>query len=121
MNPAPNAEQGATNMIYTVIIRECCPCENCAGEIQGESTVEDFTSLREALNFWQNNHPYSTQSVENCGRWFSASGTEYNDSECEDCFGDSICLAVEASFHPADTITSASYARLARLIEKGRF
>lgn len=108
-------------MEYTVIVKECCPCENCAGEIAGEPVIEKFTSLREALNFWQNNHPYSTQCVENCGRWFSATGTEYNDSECVDVYGDSICLASEASFHPTDGISQASYSRLARLIEKGRF
>jgi len=62
-------------MIFTVITSRRCPCENCAGTEVEDPDVQDFASLREALQTFDARH-----GMDHC-EGFSCSSSECGEGD----------------------------------------
>ena len=112
-----------SNRAFTVITSRMCPCENCAGDLIDEATVEEFPRLSEALweveqsstsanpvesfDFSASTYPFDADPH----TWWSLFGTSWE--------GETPCgeqIAVEVSLFLPDRVTASSRMRIHRLL-----
>lgn len=107
--------------MFTVVTELRCPCEKCCGELISDPIVEDFTSLREAIEAFRepspdvedgteaSSYPLTLESAQHA--WIRRTGTVWGEG-CEDAGGDA---AWECSLHVNRKATASSKLRILRI------
>lgn len=110
-------------MPYTVTLSEHCACENCAGEMLGEATHEEFATLRAAVEYYEHlrsqigdrwhdvsEEPDCYPFPEAC-RWYATA--DNHDLGCDGNGREVLTLSL-----PVDTMTPSSLWRVNNLLAK---